>query len=1518
MANHASSVHGLPSHAIAVVGMAGRFPNARSLSDFWRNVHDGIESLESFSDADLEAANVPEALRSRDNYVRKGTVLEGADLFDAEFFGISPREAQILDPQQRVFLECAWEAMEHAGYGAGISQKAVGVYAGASLNSYLLTQILRNPAVAEGAGAYQVMLGSDKDFLCTRVSYKLDLHGPSMTIQTACSTSLVAVVVGCEALNRGECDLALAGGVSIAFPQRAGYLYEEGMILSPDGHCRPFDIAARGTRGGSGAGVVVLKRLADALAAGDTIHAVIRGAAINNDGANKAGYTAPSINGQMEVIARAQALAGIDPRTISYVEAHGTATPLGDPIEISALTQVFRASTPDVGFCRLGSLKANLGHLDAAAGVASLIKTVLALKHRRIPPLVNFKAPNPQLDLDVSPFAVNTSAIAWSSEGAPRRAAVSSFGIGGTNAHVVLEEAPSLAPSASNRDHHLLVLSGRTAASLEEATSRLAEYLDANGDISPANVAWTLQAGRQAFAHRRMVVVDDIAQAVERLRAPQRSPVFAQVHDGGVRPVAFLFSGQGSQHSQMGAGLYRSEPAYRDAVDRCAEILQSHLGLDIREIVFNADAAINETWLTQPALFSMEYALASLWMSWGVKPQAMLGHSIGEYVAAQLSGVLSLDDALAVVAARGRLMQALPSGSMIAVSAPVSDLGWVLGDGVEIAAINATRLCTMAGPIEAIATAIQRLKAKNIETSPLHTSHAFHSAMMEPALAQFEDMVAGVSLSAPTIPYISNVTGKWITAVEATSPAYYASHLRRPVQFEAGIRLLAADPAIIFLEVGPGKILASLGRLTLGADRAKCIISSLPASREGLSDTKAMLEAAGKLWLGGSGISWQDLNASEPQRRVPLPTYPFERRKYWIEDVRSDSGQGQAAAPYRHANIEQWLYSPTWMRSDALVGRPALIRGSWLVLGKNEPLSTATVALLNRLGAKPILVEEGEEFQSLDRSRYRVRRGAADDIAVLIRGLPDKDRQVAGAIVLWDTFASSVTGGSTAESAYSAIVALTEGIAMSAMGAPIHIVAALTGVASVLDEPVENPEVASTLGPVLVLPIEIPGLRMRIIDLDIREGTIDAAAQALVEEAASLDSEPMVARRAGRRWVQQFERVALPPAEAAALPIKPRGVYLITGGLGGIGLQLAQWLAAATSARLLLTARRPLPPRAEWDEYLLAHGIEDRNSTAIRAIREIERAGGEVIAVVADAADERAMANAIESARAKWGSLNGVVHAAGIPGNGRVAFLKTGNDVRAVMAPKVDGLRVLVHLLGDSPLDFVALMSSVGTIVGAPGVSDYVAANAVLDAFPESSLRPAAWRRVVAIDWGAWRDVGMAANLVAAQPERSDWKSYVKLSIPSTAGVEIFSRILASGSSRIVVSPFDVVQATAQRARIAGAVVDRSDELKNPRGAQSKEGRFDPPGTDIERHLATIWTELLGVEPIGMHDDFFDLGGHSLLATRVLARIDAAFGVQLTLRDVFDAPNIHQLAERIRSVSVSGEGNGEAREEIVI
>ena len=650
------------SRSIAIVGLAGRFPGARDLDEFWTRLRDGVDALVEFDDAALARAGVPAALRADPRYVRRGTHLEGADLFDAAFFGISPGEAQVMDPQHRIFLECAWEALENAGYAPGSLVHATGVYAGASMNTYLMAQILRDPALVAAAGGYQLMLGNDKDFLATRAAYKLDLHGPAVSVQTACSTSLVAVQMACRALQHGECDMALAGGVSATFPQQSGYLYQEGMILSPDGHCRPFDARALGTRPGAGCGIVVLKRLSDALADGDTIHAVIRGAAVNNDGAGKAGYTAPSVDGQVEVIATAQALAGVDARSIGYVEAHGTGTPLGDPIEIAALTQVFRAGTEDVGFCRLGSLKANLGHLDVAAGVAGLIKAVLALEHQEIPPLAGFESPNPHLGLPASPFTVPTSPQAWPTGGAPRRAGVSSFGIGGTNAHVVLEEAPARTARASE-GAQLLVLSARTSQALDAVSQRLAARLARPDAPALADVAFTLQAGRRAFAHRRIVVALDAAQAVEALG--RDVPARRGEHEGGERRVAFMFSGQGSQHPGMGAGLYRRFAVYRDAVDRCAELLHAHLGLDLRDVMLAASAGdaavINETRLAQPALFVTEYALARLWMHWGVQPAAMIGHSIGEFVCAHLAGVMSLEDALALVAARGRCARRMRS-----------------------------------------------------------------------------------------------------------------------------------------------------------------------------------------------------------------------------------------------------------------------------------------------------------------------------------------------------------------------------------------------------------------------------------------------------------------------------------------------------------------------------------------------------------------------------------------------------------------------------------------------------------------------------------------------------------------------------------------------------------------------------------------------------------------------------------------------------------------------------------------
>ena len=1472
--------------------------------------------------------------------MKRGTFLEQAEWFDASFFGFSPREAQVLDPQQRIFLECAWEALEHAGYAPDTLPESVGVYAGASMNSYLYAQLLRNPALVEAVGGYQLMLGNDKDFLCTRVSYKLGLRGPSMTIQTACSTSLVAVQVACRAVQRGECDMALAGGVSITFPLRAGYLYQEGMILSPDGHCRPFDAGARGTRAGAGAGIVVLKPLSRALADGDTVHAVIRGIAVNNDGADKAGYTAPSVEGQAEVIATAQALAGVPARSIGYVEAHGTATPLGDPIEVAALTMAFGGDTTDTAYCRLGSLKANLGHLDAAAGVAGLIKTVLALQHRELPPLVNFRSPNPALRLETSPFYASAAAELWPSEaGVSRRAGVSSFGIGGTNAHAVIEEAPARTVLPDRHGPQLLVWSARSELALDAATARLAAHLEAHPEQPLADVAWTLQLGRQAFGYRRAVVVADSSAAVAALRDPQRAGILAGRHEGGERGVAFCFSGQGSQHAGMGRGLYEGFPSYREAVDRCAALLEPHLGCDIRDVMYGSDTdvTLGETRFAQPALFVSEYALAVLWGKIGVVAKAMLGHSIGEYVAAHLAGVMSLEDALAVVAARGRLMQQMAPGRMAAVPLSAAELGRWLANAadVEIAAINAPELCTVAGPTEAVETLLARLTAAGIEGRALHTSHAFHSAMMEPALVPFTEVLQQVTLSPPTIPYVSNVTGTWITPQQATSPAYYAEQLRRSVLFEAGLRTLTEEAGLLVLEVGPGTALASLARLNLGGGGARRVVASMRHPTDARGDAEALLDAIARMWLGGVPVRWRGLHAVQGTR-VPLPTYPFERQRYTVDAAPAgsvDAANTSAAEPLlrRSSRIDDWFYAPTWTRDDSPPTAPA--PAQWLVLGDGSAWVRELCESLRRMGLEPVLVERGETCAALDAAHWRVRHGQAGDLVQMLgeHGIS----HLGGALHLW-ALPTTERSAISAEGTYESLVALAAALP-SSTSTPVTVLHASAGAESVCGEPVRTSASALAVGPVLVLPTELPGLRMRRVDLECRDGVVDTAAAiaSLTREVGLDDAEPQVAHRFGSRWVRRYERIALPPATPEQLPLRRQGCYLITGGLGGMGLTLARWLGAGFGARLVLTSRQSLPPCDTWDDWLARHDVDERQAAAITAIRGIEAAGGEVLVCAADAANLADMNAALAAARARFGELHGVIHAAGVTGRGSVALRTRPEEVRGVFAPKVQGLNVLLQLLGTSSLDFVALMSSINAVAGAPGTSDYAAANAVLDAFVESAERPAGWRQVVAVDWGAWRDVGMATRLKVPDALREQWKAHLAGGIPPDAGIEAFARVLASHRRRVVVETYDVVRrhelmrhppapqpagADNESAAATGAATAQSGAASGSKSSAvttrpALSSIYVPPSTPTEQRLAATWQELLGIEGIGINDDFFELGGHSLMATRVLARITETLGVRLTLRDIFDAPTVAGLAARMPATAATP-GTDEEREEL--
>jgi phthiocerol/phenolphthiocerol synthesis type-I polyketide synthase E len=926
MTNEPEESSGYTGMEVAVIGMAGRFPGAANVGELWRNLRGGVESISFFSVEELEASGVdPRSLRDS-SYVRAGGFLENVDMFAAPFFDILPSEAAIIDPQHRLFLECTWEALENAGYDPERSNGLIGVYAGAGRNLYQLNLYLSRGLQMLEEG-FLATLANEKDHLTTRMSYELNLKGPSITIQTFCSTSLVATHLACQGLLSGACDLAVAGGVSVQAVQKRGYFYREEGISSPDGHCRAFDARAQGTVGGSGVGAVVLKRLAEALRDGDSIHAVIKGSAVNNDGSLKVGYTAPSVDGQARVILDALLLAEVDPATISYVEAHGTGTELGDPIEVAALTQAFGPGLPPSS-CAIGSVKTNTGHLDTAAGVTGLIKTVLMLKHKEIVPSLHFEQPNPKIEFTKSPFYVAADLHKWESEGKSRRAGVSSFGIGGTNAHVILEEAPPVTASPSRFRHRLFLLSAKTEAELDATGANLADHFRANPDIDLADAAYTLQVGRRAFDHRLVFTSKDRADTIAALAvrdsgnndSGNKKTMRAKVTN--VAGTLFLFPGQGAQYPGMGRELYESLLPFRRLVDLCSRILESELNLDLREVLYPPEAGangqsrpdgdpildpiLNDTYLAQPALFVTEYALGRTLIDLGVKPEAMIGHSVGEYVAACLAGVFSLEDALRLIAARGRLMQAVPAGAMLAVWLSESEIVPLLPGDISLAAINAPARTVVSGPVASISNLEAQLSGKGISAKRLKTSHAFHSDMMLPILEAFSGEMKQVRLNPPSIPYISNVSGRWISGSEATDPQYWVRHIAQPVRFYDGLAELSKLPDRIALEVGPGATLtAFLRQAVQGTAGLAQACSTLASAERSESDEETFLRALGRLWLAGANLDWSMIYTDEARHRVPLPTYPFKRERYWIDPPKSKPKSAEVVGPSPEPNSSQ-------------------------------------------------------------------------------------------------------------------------------------------------------------------------------------------------------------------------------------------------------------------------------------------------------------------------------------------------------------------------------------------------------------------------------------------------------------------------------------------------------------------------------------------------------------------------------------------------------------------------------------
>ncbi len=1492
---------------IAVIGMAGRFPKARNIARFWHNLKKGEECITFFTEQELLEAGVEPALLRDHHYVKARGVLEDVEYFDALFFDYSPREAGVMDPQLRVIHECTWHALEDAGYVPESYSGLIGIYVGAASNLLWIAQSMLQ--AHNSAALLSVKALNNPSSFSTRISYKLNLKGPSLVVQTACSSSLAAIHIACQGLLAGECDMALAGGVRIAVPQEAGYLFEEEMVSSPDGHCRAFDAQAKGTVPGNGVGMVVLKRLAEAVFAGDHIYAVVRDSAVNNDGKRKVGYTAPSIDGQAETIRTAYQRAEISPESVGFIETHGTGTSVGDPIEVEALKLAFHSDKER--FCAIGSVKTNIGHLDTAAGVAGFIKTVLALKHRLIPPSLHFETPNPKVDFQNSPFYVNTELKKWNGDGSPLRAGVSAFGIGGTNVHLLLEEAPATDASQQGREWKLIVLSARTESALDKASQDFVVHLKENPGINLADAAYTLQTGRRAWGYRRMLVCSEVNEAVEALSSPDPGEFYTYFPEEKNRPVVFMFSGQGSQYINMGSELYHGEPFFRETMNRCFDMLKAMTGGNMKDILYpdshseEAEERIYRQDVSQLILFIFEYSLAQLLMKWGIKPQAMIGYSIGEYVAACLAGIFSLGDALSLVSLRGRLMQKMPTGVMLSVPLPEEALRPMLNDGLSIAVVNGPS-CVVSGSPEAIDAFEQEMKKKKCLCMRLKIPLAGHSLTLDSVLREFEKEVANVTLNVPQIPLISSVTGEWLTNEEAVKPGYWASHLREPVRFVDGVKKLLAKKSSIFLEIGPGIDLSTLVRRHIEAQSEHSVLNMVRHAQKRIPDVYLLLKNIGRLWLYGLKIDWHGFYLDEVRHRIPLPVYPFDRQYYGKKGIGGGTFTfrpgilSRASLLEEKRNISEWFYIPNWRKTTSPhllnSGVGASPPGQWLIFVDDGGIGTEIVKCLRQKDCQVVSVSGAESFSRLNDLEYTINVRRCRDYERLVEELASEGRLPEMIVHLWSvTTNEGDRAGLEAFNEFQAagfysLLFLVQALAKSGLTklCSLQIIVVTSHVQAVSAGEKICPEKATILGLVKTIPLEYRNVMCRSIDLDITQKGPNKkinkiSIDQLTAELLSGSTDLTTAYRGNSRWVQYFEPLRLDYNGGCPVQLKERGVYLITGGLGRDSLIRAEYLAGTVKAKLVLTGRTALPARENWQQWAATHPDDDPLTVKIKKVQDIERLGGETLVIKADVSNEAAMGAVIQQIDEKFGRLDGVIHAAGITNIESSALIPGIGFAESELhfKPKVYGLYVLQKVLKGRKLDFCVLTSSIASIIGGVGHSAYAAANIFMDAFAHK------FNQIDSVSW-------TSLNWLGVSPQETKEAFHKMMFLRDIPQLTVFNTDLNV-----------LIQEKVKERVLQAEAVGESVEPTALFGRSEWLGPYRAPRDKTEKDLVNIWQRLFGLEKVGIGDDFLELGGDSLQAITVISTIQKELHVSVPLADFFNKPTIEELAGFINEAKKS-------------
>lgn len=1458
---------------VAVVGMACRFPGAKNIHHFWDNLANGRESITFFSKEELLEAGVEKEALDHEQYVRAKGAVDQHDHFDADFFGYSQREAEVMDPQIRMFHEVAWESLEDAGYNPETYQEPIGLFGAASANLYwqAASMLMRTNDSSEQFAAVQL---TDKDFMNTKVSYKLNLKGPSVAVDTACSSSLTAIHMAARALITGECKMALAGGVTITTPHKKGYMYQEGMIMSPDGHCRAFDEQAEGTVGGEGCGVVVLKSLKQALKDKDHIYGVIKGSAYNNDGGRKVGYTAPSIEGQSEVIKKALNISRVEAESISYIEAHGTGTTLGDPVEIESLKKAFQ--TDKKQFCAIGSVKTNIGHLDSAAGVAGFIKTTLSLYHQMLPPSLHYKKPNPKIDFESSPFYVNTTPVPWTKIEQPLRAGVSSFGVGGTNVHLIMEEAPAADKPSLERDHELMVISARSKQAVQKSAEQMTSYLKEQKRVTLSDAAFTLQEGRKHFPYRQAFLAGP-DRTFQSAGQPQKA--FQQP------AVVWMFSGQGAQYVNMGKDLYEKDPEFKQTLQKCFAIILSLSGVEIENVLYptteeefiKAEQLMQQTSYTQIILFSFEYALASKLMGLGIHPHYFIGHSIGEITAACVAGIIHLEDAIRIVLKRGSLMQKMNRGEMAGVSLPAEEIEHDLPEGVELSAVNSSQLSVVSGPSERLQIYLEQAEKRGASVQTLKTSHAFHTSMMAEASEQFKNVLSEITYQQGEVPILSNVTGNWLTNEQASSPDYWASHIRQPVLFSQGLETLLGLGEVVFIEVGPGHTLTQFVRRHDDYDVNKAAAVSLVRHpKEQAADDEYMKKAIGKLWTFGVEPNWSAVRKEKTPYRVSLPTYPFEHQIFPSPQFKADQLMSNLAPSEKgeklSADFQDWFYIPVWERSAPVLKEQHHQGKRILVFEKS-----------GHIGA--YLKERHAEVVSVCQSDHTIKENdqvmKADVHMLSHLEWVMAELQQSGFIpeeIIW--MHDELTEDTGDQPNYLSVLDLVRLISQH-HNTTIRLHLVTNQAHDVIGMEKVNPLQATCTGLALTIPQEYQHIACQHIDL-CQETKADWPLF-LSYEVAMHDQEAVVAYRGNSRWVRKASSTPVSKEESSTQPFRTHGVYLLTGGMGGIGFTLAQLLAETYQAKLVFLSRSQIRERSAWGELRDADGKE---AETVKKLMVLEELGADVQTVHGDVSDKDAVQKAIQLAHTSFGDLHGVIHAAG-EADGKIIQARTADDEIRMCQAKINGTYVLDEALKDETLDFFLLCSSLVSFLGAAGQVAYAASNAFMDSFAHAKRQEG--KPVISLNWDRWEKVGMAHDSALAAKVNDMMTLEEQAGILPEEGIKVFQEVLRLDYPQILVSVRDMGERIKHRLTPMQQEEEPSQQI-----SQVIDDR-------LEASLCDVLSSFFPHEP-DVNENFFEMGATSLDLLQMSGHIKSIYGIEVPVVMMYSHPTIASLAAELKKI----------------